>query len=369
MSLQPKILVVDDNEIIRSLLHELLTRYGYYTTVSSDGLSSLELIKKIKPHIVVVDLMLPDISGIEVIKRMRKLSPSTEAIIITGYSSYESALNVLDSQTSCGFLEKPVDINKLVETIEEILQHKENQFKILEELEEAEKANYQLEFFNTVLLRDFMLLTSALDQAIKLLSEDELTTEQKRSLSIFESIYTNNVQLIKSYNKLKRINELDESEFQKIDIVGIILKVIEQICDKKLKCNISFKQANTKNQFLVKGTKEDLIDLFYETIYSMIMPSIIEDIEIDIEIKKTAQYLTDEKRPTPTIGIELTTITNQNIIENNDEITSKFDSQKYGLGFYLAKNLVDFFKGKIFLEDDKEDGNLKTTLFIFLPAA
>ena len=131
MGLQPKILVVDDNEIIRSLLQELLTRNGYETFIAADGLSSLDLIKEKKPHIVPVDLMLPDISGIDVIKRMRKLSPSTEAIIITGYSSYESAIKVLDSQTSCGFLEKPVDINKLVYTIEDILQLKEHQFKIM----------------------------------------------------------------------------------------------------------------------------------------------------------------------------------------------------------------------------------------------
>ena len=218
-------------------------------------------------------------------------------------------------------------------------------------------------------MRDFLLLTTALDQAIKLLLKDDLTDDQKKSLNIFESIYTNNVQLIKSYNKLKRINELDSSVFQKIDINGIILEVIEQINEKKLRCTISFKQADTKNQFLVKGTKEDLIDLFYETIYSMIMPGIIEDIEIAIEINKTAQYLKEESRPVPTIGIELTTVTKQHLLENDDKITNKFDSQKYGLGFYLAKNLVDFLEGKIFLEDEKEDGNLKTTLFIFLPAA
>ncbi|NHJ05806.1 MAG: response regulator [Candidatus Heimdallarchaeota archaeon] len=368
MGLKPRILVIDDNEIIRTILHELLTRKGYETYVSSDGLTALEDIRKINPHIAIVDLMLPGITGIDVIKKIRKLSPTTESIIITGYSSYESALQILDSQIASGFLEKPVDVDKLIVTITDLLQRHESQIKIQEDLEEIEKINYQLEFFNTVLFRDFKLQTNALKQSYEMLHKTELTSEQKKGLSIIESLYLNNIQLINSYKKIRKIHGLDSSKFVKIDIIEILLDVINIIVERKLKCDISFAQGKSKEQYFVYGTKDELEDLFFELIYSMIMPSILENITISIIIEKSKQILGQNSEKIPTIGIKLTTLSPLTVPEEKVEIVKEFESQKYGLGFYITKNLIDHFKGKIFLEDSKENDYLKTTLIIYLPA-
>ena len=88
MGFKPKIMVIDDNEIIRNLLQELLTRKGFDIFLFASGLSAIEKAKDVQPNIAIVDLMLPDISGLEVIKQIKNVSPLTDAIIITGYSSY-----------------------------------------------------------------------------------------------------------------------------------------------------------------------------------------------------------------------------------------------------------------------------------------
>ncbi len=90
-------------------MYELLTRKGYEVILASDGSSALELIKKRKPHLAIVDLILPDISGVEVLKEIKKLSPTTENIVITGYSSNDNAKKILETNSAYGLLEKPID--------------------------------------------------------------------------------------------------------------------------------------------------------------------------------------------------------------------------------------------------------------------
>ena len=65
-----KILVVDDEPAIRDLVQMVLTREGYQVSVAQDGQTALTLVRSIQPDLILLDLMLPDISGHEVCKRI-----------------------------------------------------------------------------------------------------------------------------------------------------------------------------------------------------------------------------------------------------------------------------------------------------------
>ncbi|MHA1365312.1 MAG: response regulator [Candidatus Heimdallarchaeota archaeon] len=218
MGSKVKIIVIDDNEIIRNLMFELLTRKGYEVILASDGSSALELIKKRKPDLAIVDLVLPDIPGVEVLQKIKKLSPTTENIVITGYSSNDNAKKILETNSAFGLLEKPIDVDKLLEMITDIFNRQKSSLKLKQALEELGKVNYQLEFFNSIIIRDFEIISSSLQDAITNFTSSDLDTEQTKGLKILEAIHQNNLR-----------SDLLIKSMKVIYLVLILLKVLIQL--------------------------------------------------------------------------------------------------------------------------------------------
>jgi DNA-binding NtrC family response regulator len=90
-----KILVVDDEEIIRENLHRILTEETYDVSTVACGRECLDFIANNDIDIVLLDLNLPDLNGIEVLQQAKELEPDLLVIIITGYASIESAVKAL----------------------------------------------------------------------------------------------------------------------------------------------------------------------------------------------------------------------------------------------------------------------------------
>jgi two-component system NtrC family sensor kinase len=95
MAKSDKILIVDDDPKMRELLNECLTPLGYDVTQATSGRQALELIGKVPFNVVLLDLMLPDIEGMNVFRDLREQRPETEVIVLTGYASLESAIEAL----------------------------------------------------------------------------------------------------------------------------------------------------------------------------------------------------------------------------------------------------------------------------------
>ena len=85
------ILIVDDDANLRKTLRDILKAKGYQPISCSIGQEALNKVKQDLPSLALIDLRLEDISGLEVMKRIKDLSPETECIILTGYASQESA--------------------------------------------------------------------------------------------------------------------------------------------------------------------------------------------------------------------------------------------------------------------------------------
>ncbi|MFH1242515.1 MAG: response regulator [Pseudomonadota bacterium] len=102
-----KILVIDDEESIRTLLRISLSHKGFEVFTSEDGEKGIEIFKQQKPPIVLTDIKMPGIDGLEVLKRIRELDPDTRVIVITGHGDMESAIDALRLEAS-DFINKPV---------------------------------------------------------------------------------------------------------------------------------------------------------------------------------------------------------------------------------------------------------------------
>lgn len=105
--MKPKILLIDDEEGIRKLLGISLRDAGYPLVIAIDGEHGLELFQQEHPDIVLTDIKMPGVDGMEVLKRVKYLSPDTEVIVITGHGEIELAIQSLQLDAS-DFITKPI---------------------------------------------------------------------------------------------------------------------------------------------------------------------------------------------------------------------------------------------------------------------
>ncbi len=114
--LPSRVLLVDDErEFVQTLSERLLMR-DMGSAVAYDGESALELIKEDEPDVMILDLRMPGIDGIEVLRRVKASQPEIEVIILTGHGS-ENDKHVCMDLGAFAYLQKPVDIDELSETI------------------------------------------------------------------------------------------------------------------------------------------------------------------------------------------------------------------------------------------------------------
>ncbi len=102
-----RILVVDDEESIRNLMRMTLELDGHKVLTAADGPTALEIFEKENPEVVLLDVRLPGMSGIEILDRIKGVNPDAEVIIITGHGDMDMAVECLRKQAS-NFLTKPV---------------------------------------------------------------------------------------------------------------------------------------------------------------------------------------------------------------------------------------------------------------------
>ncbi|HCU24089.1 MAG TPA: hypothetical protein DF383_03650 [Deltaproteobacteria bacterium] len=122
-----KILVVDDDPQIRKILDRMLSGAYYQVRTANDGYSALEKIKEDPPHLVILDIMMPGMSGIEVCKNIRELSPknSIQVLMLSAKDSQSDRRRALEYGAN-DYVTKPFHIASLARKIQYIFEKMEN---------------------------------------------------------------------------------------------------------------------------------------------------------------------------------------------------------------------------------------------------
>jgi signal transduction histidine kinase len=101
------VLVIDDEESIRKILGMYLRSKDYEVITAADGQRGIEVFQKARPPIVLTDIRMPGMDGIEVLERIKQIAPETEVIVITGHGDMDLAIKALQLDAS-DFITKPV---------------------------------------------------------------------------------------------------------------------------------------------------------------------------------------------------------------------------------------------------------------------
>jgi two-component system response regulator AtoC len=114
-----KLLVVDDDDHIRESLELYLKEKGYEVFAASNGNQGLSLVDHIKPHIVILDIRLPDINGLDLLKTIKTRNEEIQVIMITAFQDMETTI-LATKCGACEYIHKPIDIDELDLTIQKI---------------------------------------------------------------------------------------------------------------------------------------------------------------------------------------------------------------------------------------------------------
>jgi len=123
------ILIVDDDRNILFLLSEVLTRQNHQVTKANDGAKAIPLLQQQDFDLVISDLHMKQVNGIEVLKAVKKKDPNLDILILTGYGTVNSAVQAM-KLGAFDYLTKPLNIEELRMKVDQALEHQSNRLKI-----------------------------------------------------------------------------------------------------------------------------------------------------------------------------------------------------------------------------------------------
>ena len=117
-----KVLIVEDNDLNLKLFRDLLEANGYETVETKEGLNAVELARRERPDLILMDIQLPEISGLDVTKRIKadKTIASIPVVAVTAFAMKDDEEKIL--RAGCeAYLSKPISIMSFLETVKKFL--------------------------------------------------------------------------------------------------------------------------------------------------------------------------------------------------------------------------------------------------------
>jgi DNA-binding NtrC family response regulator len=128
MAKKAKILIVDDDETITTTMKAILEDKNYIVEIATNGKQAIQKSNEKMYNIALLDIRLPDMEGVDLLKLLKEYNPRTRKIMITGFPTINNAVTAVNKQADA-YLFKPIDVDKLLEIIKEQLlsQHEEKE--------------------------------------------------------------------------------------------------------------------------------------------------------------------------------------------------------------------------------------------------
>ena len=200
MSLQDKrILVVEDDPILRRFIGDVLKRKGCDVTSAEDGLFALEELKKNSFHLIISDLKMNRMDGLELLTRVKQMVPETQVIIITAFGTVSSAVEAM-KKGAFDYITKPVELEELDIVIDRVFAHQklvdENQYLKAELNKSAVSSQIIGRAAETQKVRELIEMVGPLDSTVLIMGETGCGKEVVAN-SIFQTSNRKNKPYIK----------------------------------------------------------------------------------------------------------------------------------------------------------------------------
>jgi len=354
-----RVLIIDDEESIRDSCSQVLKRQGLEVETACDGESGLKMLDSFKPDVVLLDLKMPGIQGIDVLKELKKVNPDGVIIIITGYPTLESCVESM----KCGaydYLPKPFGPDELRVVVQRAVERC-GLIKKLARLEQ-EKERVRNNFI-AMASHQLKVPLVAVSQYIEVLAEGivgALTEQQKQ---VIERIRVRVAHLLKFIEAFLRLSRFESSgdlcEVKEVDLCATALDawtmILDQYADKKMNFMAKITEEY-RNSYKIKGDSCLIFEMFANlfsnsmkytpengTITVEFLPP--EEKSITVKVSDTGQGIPEEEQPF--IFTEFF---------RGSAVKAVTDIPGTGLGLSTVKRIVEAHKGRIFLESGRNKG-------------
>lgn len=136
LKMAEKVLLVDDEKDFLEVMAERMAARGIEVSTASSAAEAIRLAEKESFDAIIVDLMMPEMDGIEALKLLKKKKPETQVILLTGHATLEKGIEAM-KLGAVDFLEKPADMNQLTQKIKKA--HAQKMMVVEKQIEEKMK--------------------------------------------------------------------------------------------------------------------------------------------------------------------------------------------------------------------------------------
>jgi signal transduction histidine kinase len=140
------ILIVDDEPDVLKLLEQVLGGEGYRVMLALDGESAVRMFAEDPPDLVITDMRMPGMDGVEILRRIKQMDPDAEVVILTGYAALENAIQTLRDNGAYDYLTKPLEnVERLLITVSQALEKRRMTLERHDLITRLQQINTELE--------------------------------------------------------------------------------------------------------------------------------------------------------------------------------------------------------------------------------
>jgi len=364
MSESAAVLVIDDEEAIRDSCCLVLAKAGYRTQTAEDGNVGLEKITEMKPDLVLVDLKMPGMSGMELLEKIAQIDPSIVSVVITGYATIESAVEAV-KRNAYDFLPKPFTPDQLRIVVKRGLERR----RLAIEAERLRREKQMMrENFVTLVSHQLRSPLASARQYFGVIKEGfagDVTDKQKQIIETAGKYLDDLMQLINDWLDMARIDSGRIAEkFEAVALETVLLEILDGLAASAEAGKVTLGLRLSADTPAVHGDRDSL----KQAITNLVSNAIRYNRQGGTVTINTRQQGNDVVMDICDTGIG---ISRDDIPFIFDEFFRVKSSQTRaisgtGLGLPIAKRIIEAHNGRIQVDSELGKG---TTFTIFLPKA
>ncbi len=354
------ILVIDDEEFMCDSCCKVYAKDGYRVDIARDGATGLQKVKELNPDLVLVDLKMPGMSGMEVLEEIKTIDPNIISVVITGYGTIDSAVESMKNG-AYDFLPKPFTPDELRLITKRALERRR---LIIESNRLRQEKDKMRENFISMVSHQLRTPLVAVQEYFEVILEGlagEVTEEQRKMLERSKTRIDELLRLIKDWLDLSKIDaDKIVNKLKPISLTEIITKTSDLMQTLAKQKNITLKTDIPENLPMILGNKETLEQAFLNLLDngirynknggSITVKAKAEDGYVAVDISDTGIGIPKEELP----------FIFEQFYQIKNKKTQGIDGT--GLGLSIVKKIVDAHSGTIRVTSETEKGSTFTVL-------